>query len=186
VTGANADDGALYVPDIDPEADALSAALAYAEAGWYLLPVDPNTKHPGSVVGKHWHHQSSRDPKQITAWFAGTGHSIALHCGRSGVVAFDVDNPAKLPAKLRKAIDGAPYQSTRPDTPGRGHYVFAMPLGRTIGNGKGRLRGAWGEVRGLNGVIVVAPSRHSDGGEYRWKQVGLVPALPAEIADAAR
>ena len=53
----------------------------------------------------------------------------------------------------------------------------------SLGNGTGRLGGGWGEVRGLNGVIIAAPSRHADGGEYRWVRTGLVPVLPDEIAE---
>jgi Protein of unknown function (DUF3631)/Bifunctional DNA primase/polymerase, N-terminal len=184
--GSTTQGGALYVPDIDPETDTLTAALAYAEAGWYVLPTDPavNIKSPGSVVGDHWQDKSSRDPKQIAAWLAGTDYGIALHCGRSGAVAFDVDTPDKLAEILRDAFNGAPFQSSRPGQPERGHHMFAMPFGRTIGNSTGKLGGEWGEVRGLNGVIVVAPTQHSDeGGEYRWKQTGLVPELPATIAD---
>jgi hypothetical protein len=158
---------------ITDDTDTLTAALAYADAGWYVLPVardhptDPG-KHPGSVVREGWQHKSSRDPKLITAWFAGTDHGIALHCGRSGAVVFDVDNPDKLPDVLRKHLDMAPFQSTRPDVPGRGHYLFLQPTGRSIGNSTGRLGGGWGEVRGLNGVIIAAPSWHPEGGHYKW------------------
>jgi len=158
----------LHVPELAPDADMLTAALAYADAGWYLLPVQRGTKHPGSVVGDRWQHQSSRDPEQIVAWFAGTDYGIALHCGRSGAVVFDVDDPDKLPDVLRKHLDGAPYQSTRRGVPGRGHYVFVQPPGRTIGNGTGRLGDGWGEVRGRNAVIIAQPSQHADGGQYRW------------------
>jgi putative DNA primase/helicase len=173
----------LTVPDIHPEADKVAAALAYAEAGIYVLPVKHPTKHPGSVVGEGWQHKSSRDPRQIVAWFAGTNHDIALHCGRSGLVVFDVDYPDKVPAVLARHLRSAPYQSTRPEDTGRGHYVFAMPPGRRLGNGGGGLGGEWGEVRGLNGVIIVAPSRHADGGEYLWIRTGPVPVLPEEIAE---
>ena len=164
---------ALSIPEITDDMDVLAAALAYAKAGWYVLPVarkhpvNPG-KNPGSVVGSSWQRQSSRDPEVIAAWLAGTDHGIALHAGRSGAVIFDVDRPAKLPDLLRKHLDTAPFQSTRPDVPGRGHYVFLQPPGRTIGNSTGKLGGAWGEVRGLNGVIIAAPSWHPEGGEYRW------------------
>jgi hypothetical protein len=174
----------LCVPEITPDMDMLTAALAYANAGWYVLPAKRGTKHPGSVVGNDWQRKSSRDPKQIAAWFAGTDHDIALHCGRSGAVVFDVDDPDKLPDVLRKHLDAAPFQSTRPDTPGRGHYLFLQPPGRTIGNGTGRLGPAWGEVRGLNGVIIAAPSFHAEGGEYRWAPMNRpVPVLPNELAE---
>ena len=174
----------LTVPNIAPDDDNLTAALKWAEAGWYVLPVKRGTKNPGSIVcpkgEKRWQDKPSRDPKQITAWFAGTGHGIALHCGRSGALAFDADHHEKLPEILRRHIDAAPFQQTRPDEdPQRGHYVFAMPPGRMLGNGLGRLPKGWGEIRGANGVIVVAPN--DDG--RTWKRTGPVPALPDEIAD---
>jgi hypothetical protein len=158
----------LHVPEIDHDADTLTAALAYAAAGWYVLPVKRGTKKPGSIVGDCWQAKSSRDPKVISAWFARTDHDIALHCGRSGAVVFDVDNPDEVPDVLRKHLRSAPFQSTRPDAPRRGHYLFLQPPGRTLGNGTGRLGGAWGEIRGLNGVIMAQPSHHAHGGEYRW------------------
>jgi putative DNA primase/helicase len=171
----------LSVPDIEPDADNLAAALAWAKAGWHVLPVSRGTKNPGSVavVGKRWQHKSSRDPKVIGAWFAGTDHDIAVHCGRSGAVVLDVDHPELVPEHWRKHLDTAPYQSTRPDTPRRGHYIYAMPPDRSIGNPNF----PGGEVRGLNGVIIVANSSHKDGGEYRLVRAGLVPVLPDEIAD---
>ncbi len=178
---------ALAVPAIGPDADTLGAALAYAEAGWYVLPVLPSTKHAGSVLGKGWPAKSSRDLKVIASWFAGTDYALALHVGRSGAVAFDVDDPTKLPDLLTKALAGTPcpHQSTRTDTPGRGHYVYAVPAGRHLGNGKGRtLAGGWGEVRGANGIIVAAPSEHAKAdGRYAWLTTGTVPELPVELSE---
>ena len=170
----------LTVPAL-PDADTLTAALAYAEAGWYLIPVHKGTKNPGSVVGNDWQHRSSRDPKQITAWYAGTDHGIALHVGRSGAVVFDLDHPEKVPAALASAMASAPFQATRDG--GRGHLVYLAPPGRRLGNSTGRLGHGWGEVRGTNGVIMVAPSEHPDGGEYRWLRTGPIPVLPDALAE---
>ncbi|MDZ7913641.1 MAG: hypothetical protein U5O16_17700 [Rhodococcus sp. (in: high G+C Gram-positive bacteria)] len=44
----------LRVPGGVNEMTLQDAALAYAEAGWFILPVKPGTKHPGSVVGNGW------------------------------------------------------------------------------------------------------------------------------------
>lgn len=170
--------------------DILGAALAYAAAGWYVLPVDPGTKHPGSVVGKRWQEQSSRDREVIIGWFAGSSHALALHVGRSGAVAFDVDDPASLPPTLALAIasESPPYQSTRPDVTGRGHYLFAAEAG-TIGNSGGDLGSSWGEVRGFNGIIVVEPSKHSEhssGGLYTWQRRGALPEPPSDLVTALR
>jgi Bifunctional DNA primase/polymerase, N-terminal/Protein of unknown function (DUF3987) len=171
----------LSIPEIPSDTDALTAALAYAEHGWYILPARMDTKHPGSVVGKGWPAKSSRDPKQITAWFAGTDHGIALHCGRSGAVVLDVDEPAHAPDEVVLIMESdGPYQSTRPDTPGRGHYLLLNSSDRRIGNSLGKLatEHKWGEVRGANGVIIAAPTKHPEGGQYRWIRTGVVPDIP--------
>ncbi len=178
----------LTIPQLDPDVDNLTAALAYAECGWYLLPVRRGTKHPGSVVGNNWQSRSSRDPDQIAAWFAGTSHGIALHAGRSGAVIVDMDHPEKTPPDVLKALreSWAPFQSSRANADGRGHYLFAQPPGRMLGNSVGPFRGCGFEVRGNNGVIIAAPSSHEEadeGGRYAWEVTGPVPVLPARIAD---
>jgi hypothetical protein len=176
--------GGLTVPDVTG-LDVLSAALAYTQAGWYVLPVGQGTKRPLPELGSDWQHKSSRDPEVIAAWLAGTGHGIALHAGRSGAVIIDVDHPEKVPPVLAQAISDLrpPFQSTRPGTPARGHAVFACPPGRMFSNSTGKLGKGWGEVRGANGVIVVAPSLHPDSGCYHWERTGAVPELPAELAE---
>lgn len=178
----------LSVPELPRDCDSLSAALAYAAAGWYVVPVRRGSKNPGSVLGKAWDEKSMRDPDEITARWAGTHHGVALHAGRSGAVIFDVDRPARMHAELTRAIVTLrpPHQSTRVDAAGRGHYLFALPPGATLGNGTGRLGGEWGEVRGTNGVIVVAPSVHEyaeTGGRYSWQRTGLVPELPGYLRE---
>jgi hypothetical protein len=70
-----------------------------------------------------------------------------------------------------------PYLSSR-DSSDRG------PAGRTLGNSKGGLGGPWGEVRGRNGVVIIAPSEHekaATGGRGARLRTGLVPPLPGSI-----
>ncbi|MER7206360.1 AAA family ATPase [Streptosporangium sp. NPDC000239] len=177
----------LSIPLITPDHDTIKAALAYAAAGWYVLPVNRATKHAGSVLGKGWPSKSSRDPQTIAVWFAGTDHALALHVGRSGAIAFDVDRPDALPPLLRAALLTAPgpFQSTREHDAERGHYLYAAPDGRTLGNSTGGLGKAWGEVRGKNGIIVVSPSIHEkadQGGRYEWVRTGALPELPPALA----
>jgi len=177
----------LRIPDGINDLDTLGAALAYANAGWYLLPVKAGTKDPGSIVGKGWPAKSSTDAKQIAAWFAGTDHGIALHAGRSGAVILDVDDPGNVPDEVLLIMESdGPYQSTREDQPGRGHYLLLNDTGRRIGNSLGKLAtdSKWGEVRGANGVIIAAPTTHPEGGRYHWERTGLVPSVPEFLADA--
>jgi hypothetical protein len=177
----------LKVPDGTESMSTLQAALAWASNGFYVLPIEPETKHPGSVVGTGWPEKSSRDPRQIEIWFrAGTNYGLAIHVGRSGAIAFDVDDPKHLPHKLFEWLNLGitPYQSTRNNERFRGHYLFATPLGSNYGNSKGYLKGAWGEVRGKNGIIVVSPTPHSKathGGQYLWERTGSLALLPYEL-----
>lgn len=177
--------GALSIPDLtgpDGEpVDTLTAALAYARCGWYVVPVRAGTKDPGSRLGKGWQHQSSRDPQVITSWFVGTDDGIALHIGRSGAHAYDIDDPTKVPAVLAAAIDALdpPRQATRYPSTGKCHVLFGRPVGRVFGNGTGSLGSGWGDVRGANGVLVVCPSED----RYRWLRAGVLPLLPSSLAD---
>jgi hypothetical protein len=190
------DPDALYVPVIDPDADSLTIALALAapgqRTGFYVLPTRANNaRHPGSLLGKGWPERSSRDADQLVAWFAGTDHRVAIHCGRSGVVALDVDHFDDLTEPVYKAIssEGAPFHATRllpgvdadgrpfEADPLRGHHIFATPPGRRLTNSNGELGRGWGEVRGNNGIILV-------GGVGReFVQTGVVPVLPDYVAD---
>jgi hypothetical protein len=174
----------ISVPINTENMTVLDAALAWSRNGFYILPIDSTTKNAGTVVGKGWPEKSSRDSQQIRKWFQpGTTYGLAIHLGKSGAIAFDVDDPAQLPNRLREWImlESVPFQSTRTADPLRGHYIFATPEGSNYGNSKGLLNGAWGEVRGKNGIIVVSPtphSKHADGGQYVWKRTGVVPLLP--------
>ena len=207
VAEQHAESPALSIPDVSG-LDALGAALAYAAAGFYVLPTDPaNIKHPGSVVGTSWPTRSSRSAAHIHAWWdAAVGgnpdYGIALHLGRSNVVALDVDKPENLPAWLEKELldSRSALQTTRvaplliqepdalsmPTRHPKGHRLFSMPPGVVIGNSVKDLQnghGPWGEVRGHNGVIIVAPTKHpADDGLYTWVRTGPLKELPPSIA----
>lgn len=181
----------LCIPEITAEDDAMSAAIKYAKAGLYVVPVKSHTKHPGSVLGDGWQMKSTRDVQEIVALWAGTDHGVGIHAGRSGLVIFDIDHPEVLPEALARAAaeEAPPFQQTRRGQLDRGHLIFRVPPGRVLGNGRGQLydsgqgpgerRITWGEVRGLNGFVMAEPSPHpDDAGEYHWSRIGLVPVLP--------
>lgn len=159
------------------------AALGYANAGWFVLPTDPtDIKNPGSVVRERWQHRSSRDCEQIRRWWsANPNYGIALHCGRSGAIVFDLDmaNLDELPTAIGMALRSADaIQLTRPSGD-RGHYVFAMPTGESLSNRAGAFA-HFGEVRGKNGVIIAAPTPHPDGGYYQWGRAGAIVTPPPD------
>lgn len=169
------------IPDVTglPLTDAVRR---YCEAGLYLVPVRVG-KHPGSSVGKGWPEKSSNDPETVLALIEQTrAEGIALHVGKSGMVAFDVDTPERLPDMLREVVVAAPHQRTRAANNGRGHYLFDNG-GVDYSNSLGQLPAGWGEIRGKNGVVLLEPSPHpKQGGEYAWVRTGTVPELPAQVA----
>ena len=178
----------IEIPELPAGADNLAAALAYARAGLYVVPSRRGAKNPGSRVGDRWQDKSSRDPEQIEEWFADSDDDVAIHAGRSGLVIADVDVPDNVPEPLAGYLPGAPFHASRPAIPGYGHYVFAQPEGRMLGNALGKLAagrdgGKWGQIRGRNGVIMAFPSLHTDGGEYRWLRTGPVPVMPDDVVD---
>ena len=174
-----------YVPVIDPDGTTMAAAFAYINAGLYVGPLEHGTKNPGLLLGKGWPSKTSTDPQVIDSWFNGADLGLFLHAGRSGLVILDVDDPDKVPAEFWPALDAMPYQATRTTgDPRRGHYLALLPAGRLIGNSVGKDRLGWGEIRGTNGVIVLAPTRHekaADGGAYAWRRTGTIPLLPDVI-----
>ena len=175
----------LSIPDGVERLSIRNAAQAYAESGWYVLPVASNSKNPGSYVGKGWPDKSTRDPAQIDVMFSDRDLSIALHIGKSGALVIDVDDPSELPDLLNDELQesNVPFQASRMiGDPRRGHYFFSLPSGAMYGNGVGSLGDRWGDVRGNNGVVIAAPSIHASGGHYSWKRTGELPELPTLIA----
>ena len=175
------------IPAITSEHTPLTAGLAYAKAGLYIGPLRQGSKNPGSILGS-WPTRTSRSAGDVAAWFEATAHGLFLHCGRSGLVVLDVDAPELVPAQWWPLLDAMPLQRSRPEgDPRRGHYLAACPDGRRIGNATGPTgRLGWGEVRGENGVIVLAPTVHekaAQGARYEWARTGPVPVLDALIAD---
>jgi hypothetical protein len=176
----------------------LNAALAYVACGWFVLPTDPaDIKNPGSVVRDAWQDKSSRDPQQIRQWWASNpGYGIALHVGKSGAIGFDFDGDdlgqiardgyPEIAAALRRADA---IQGTR-RTGDRCHFLFVMPPGKPLGNGAG-VFARWGEVRGVNGVLIAAPTPHPDPGVWRLqptrhRPTGRPAGCAARVPDPRR
>ncbi len=178
----------LSIPTFTGTETVLECAYAYVDCGWFILPIKKGTKNPGSILGKGWPQLSSNNKSQLDVWLKDhPDRGIALHTGRSHAYIADVDKPDEVPDFLRKALkeSGAPYQSTRANIEGRGHYVFSLPKGVKYTNSPGSLGSAWGEIRTGNSVIVVEPTIHekfNEGARYKWLSGGEVPLLPNEIA----
>jgi len=177
-TSDNSQPGAPHIPDVSGLTP-IDAALAYARAGLYVLPVATG-KHPGSIVGKGWPQCSTRDPEVIECyWGSEDPPGIALHTGRSNLIAFDLDIDV-LPDELLWLKPGL-FQSSRSGRGARGHYVFASAETFVSGGLKLADGTVAGDIRSGNTVIMAQPSPHPKaGGGYLWRTTGPVPALTDE------
>jgi len=175
----------LSVPEITACMSIVNAALAYAEAGWFVFPVRPGSKVPAI---DNWDENSTRDPDKIRRWWtAQPDYNIALHAGRSGAIIFDADiedltvieNDGR--SDMAAALRGAEAIHNTRRGGERSHYLFLMSPGEMLGNSAGAFA-RYGQVRGRNGYVVVAPSVHPDAdaksGHYNWRRVGTLTQLP--------
>ena len=165
VSQGSGSSGIRRFPEISEADDALAVALKCASAGIATVATARGDSKNPSSVDRDWTHASTMDPQVLALRYATKNYGVGIHVGASRLLVFDVDHPALLPAMMSRAFerDRPPFQSTRTNEPGRGHYVYQMPEGLTLGNGTGALGGAWGEVRGQNGFIALTPSVHAKG-----------------------
>ena len=188
----------------------LTAALAYAELGWRVLPlhsVDRGgcscgrrgcaspAKHPRT---RHGLKDASTDERQIKSWWGEwPDANVGVCCGAVNqaddgqaewLLALDVDarhggleSLASLEAK-----HGALPDSVRARTGGGGLHIL-LSSQAAIGNSASRLAPGL-DVRGEGGYIVAPPSRHASGQLYGWEETcnptcALVAPAPAWLLE---
>src|SRR5260221_8970989 len=72
----------------EPDADTLSAALAYARAGWPVFPLLAGEKRPAT---EHGFLDATTEPQRIVAWFAGRPSNVGIATGSPGPDVLDID-----------------------------------------------------------------------------------------------
>jgi P4 family phage/plasmid primase-like protien len=185
-----------------------SGAAWYASKGWKILPVhgvvngrctcgkphaDPKEvgKHP--VIGG-WQNEATSDPEKVASWWEqNPDYNIGVFARESGFLVIDIDprnggddSFLKLEARAEgalpktvEAITGA-YNVKGKVVHGR-HLIYKCNPGeKFIGNFK--KAGLDGIDVKHNGYVLIAPSRHFSGVNYKWKP-GHSPSQ-IEIADA--
>jgi hypothetical protein len=167
------------------------AALAAAEAGHYVFPVQPRGKVP---TIKGWEQAATRDPDQIRDWWTQQPRSnIGIAVGRAGMIVIDLDTrPAQTPpphwAGARNGADvlarlaheaGEPLPDTYTvRTPSGKHLYFTAPTGVELRNTQGETGlGYCVDTRGIGGFVVGAGSVRAEG-RYKVAHPGPVAPLP--------
>jgi putative DNA primase/helicase len=135
-------------------------------------------KHPRTKTGVH---DASTDEAKIRLWW-GTWEdaNIGVVTGiRAGFFVLDVD-PREDGDKALASLEikhGKLPQTRTADTGGGGvHYFFKYPSFH-VKNSTGRL-GPGLDIKGEMGAIVVAPSLHSSGKRYCWRNWAPIAEAP--------
>ena len=169
------------------EDDILSQALTYARMGFAVLPVHrpimeagarvcacgklhcaSPAKHPVGRLVPRGALQASKDPRQVTEWFAGTRHNIGIATGAvSNLIVLDIDPRHGGDATLAcfERLQGKLPPTVRFKTGGGGQHILFRHPGGYIPNSAGKI-GPGVDVRGDGGYIVAPPSEHISGGHY--------------------
>jgi hypothetical protein len=154
-----------------------TAAVAYAERGWFVFPLQFKSKDP--VPGTHGFKDATRDPAKVGRWWsAAPSANIGLWPGPSGLVVIDLDGAEGEATGQRCGLISEPTLmviSGRVD--GGRHLYFSAQPGQyleptTLGPGT--------TVRHWKGYVVVPPSIHpTSGQQYRWAgRIGELRPLP--------
>jgi hypothetical protein len=177
-------------------ASVTTAALAYVELGWPVVPV--HAFRPGrgcscerrtcSSPGKH--PRALHGFKSATKSGADVGHDFRRECNvgiatgeMAGVWVLDVDGErgeASLADLVARHGELPVTVESRTGGGGR-HLFFRYPVGRTVRNSVCRL-GPGLDTRSDGGGVVAPPSRHASGHAYEWRR-GRAPG-EVEVAHA--
>ncbi|KIP95840.1 hypothetical protein RU09_00295 [Microbacterium sp. MEJ108Y] len=111
----------------------LDIALSLVRAGFYVFPLTPSGKF---LQGFSWDTGASRSPKEVRAWWAKEARQrIGIHCGRSGIVAVDLDRKhGKDGFKSLKAAGlDLPRTFHYTSRSGNGeHHIYRAPEGEQL------------------------------------------------------
>jgi len=118
---------------------AVQAALYYASRGLAVFPCAPGTKAPHAMLGASGGlHHASTEPAIIGGWWGNDARArIGLNLGASGLIAFDLEGPAKGadPAAIIAALCDAYGPNALPATwqavtpSGGRHLLYRAPEG---------------------------------------------------------
>ncbi|MGO4603050.1 AAA family ATPase [Terrabacter sp. 2YAF2] len=168
-------------------ASAEDAAVWYAEAGWYVVPVAAESDDPASLLGPDWAERSSRKASKIRKWFHRWPDArLALDLARSGAVAFRLlDSEPRDPSVelLTVMAMGSVLMGARP---GQAKYLLALEDGKPLPSGDyGPLEG---ELEVLcDGEVAVLPdaaASEASRAHGTWNPPGTLATLPGDLHGA--
>jgi hypothetical protein len=150
------------------------AALSYATRGWYIFPCGPD-KTPMTA---HGFKDATCDPDQVKQWWLKyPGAAIGVDCGRSGLVAIDLDH--------KNGRDGiTEWKNLHIET--MGALISLTPSGGKhliFGESRAQIKCSTGklasgiDIKGSGGYIILPPSK-VESGEYSTEGDWSKPPAP--------
>lgn len=152
-------------------------AVAYAEKGWFVMPLKPQSKEPAPCL-RHGYLDASLDVAQIKRWFSKPDLNIGLAIAQSNLVVLDFD--------LRNVNNRINWELYRQmciklnthtvKTDNGYHFYFKADKTKHF---KGKL------IPGIDikhkGYVVLPPSIHPNGSKYEVINNVEPIDLPAEL-----
>lgn len=165
----------------------LEQALTLAMNGYYLFPLEENSKFP--EAGYSWTHRSTVDAESIKGWFKDRhmgwerNPNIGIDCGKSGLYVIDVDvkngkHGDKTLTELKKKHGLTNTREVMTPTGGR-HLIYENTA--SLSNTAEAL-GPGIDTRGIGGYIV-APGSEIDGVEYLFTNKREVAELDEWVGE---
>lgn len=168
----------------------IQAALHYASRGWRVFPLhgirdgkctcgracESPGKHPRVKGGFK---AATVAPSQIEEWWAKwPDANIGIATGRvSGLIVYDIDGARGLEQLdfVQREL-GELLKPTLVAQTGKGYHLYyrliiesGEPVACSSGDGL--------DVRADGGYVVAPPSRHANGGFYRWLGLGVLGSV---------
>jgi len=158
----------------------VEAALNYCKRGLSIIPIKPKDKKP--LIAWEEFQTRRADEDEIKSWFdKWQDANIGTVTGQiSGTIVIDIDSDEAKDRLKQKAgdydLDTVPRTRT-----GRGWQLMFKHPGEKIQNRAGILPGL--DVRGDGGYVVLPPSVHANGKNYKWEVPlnGELPKLPQQL-----
>ena len=163
----------------------LEAALQYLEAGWSVIPLEPQGKKPR--VNWKDYQTVPATPEEVCEWWKKwPDANVGIVTGSiSDLLVIDIDGEEgeATVAQLQRTHGALSLTSTVKTGNGR-HLYFTFPgvcVGSTV-----RALGDGVDVRAEGGYVVAPPSIHENGTPYRWSSAATQPLarLPQWVATA--
>jgi hypothetical protein len=147
--------------------DLLAEALSYAAQGQRVIPVEPAGKRPLTRRGIK---DAARDQRIIRSWWRRwPTANIGMRVGE-GMLVVDVDprhDGVRGLQRLQREHGPLPMTRTARTGGGGAHYWYRYDTARTIPSRCGLLSGL--DLLADGGrYVIVPPSMHASGAQYRW------------------